>query len=90
MPSPIANQEVNRKTARSGSPKVWGIRDSFSRSMSLERLFGLMSSPVVILFAVVTALMTRGITQGEFFYHVDEMSHAMNGLFFRDLIVDFP
>jgi hypothetical protein len=46
--------------------------------------------PLAILVVLVTILVSRGITQGEFFYYDDEMRHAMNGVFFRDFIVDLP
>ena len=35
-------------------------------------------------------VISRGITKGEFFFYYDEMSHAMNGAFFRDLMLDWP
>jgi len=40
---------------------------------------------------LVTALVaSQGISRGEFFFHTDEMYHAMNGLFVRDFLVDLP
>src|SRR5579864_5930902 len=88
MPSLTTNAEVNRITASSEPLRTWKIRASLLQWISLERLIQVITSPITVLFAVVTALLTRGITRGEFFYHIDEMSHAMNGVFFRDAFVD--
>ena len=46
--------------------------------------------PPVILLILVTVVLSRGITQGEFFYYHDEMRHVMNGVFFRDFMSDLP
>src|SRR5579864_4142832 len=90
MPSLTANAEANRITANSEPLRIWNIRSAFLRWISLERLIQVITSPITILFGVVIALLVPGMTHGEFFYHVDEQCHAMNGLFFRDLILDFP
>jgi hypothetical protein len=61
-----------------------------SRSVWLGRLVEFALQPPVILLALVTVVISRGITRGEFFYYEDEMRHAMNGVFFRDFISDLP
>src|SRR5579863_862373 len=88
MPSLTANAVVNPNPTVSESLRTSKIRGSLLRWISLDRLTQLITSPVTFLCAIVTVLLTRGITQGEFFYHIDEMSHAMNGVFFRDALVD--
>ena len=61
-----------------------------SRSPRFDRFFDFFLRPPVILLVLVTLVISRGISQGEFFFYYDEMSHAMNGIFFRDFLVDFP
>src|ERR1700687_4642018 len=70
---------------------VWGGSLHLpSRLVPLESALELLFRPIVVLFALVTALLLPGITKGEFFYMNDENSHAMNGVFFRDAFVDLP
>jgi hypothetical protein len=79
--------------ARGAPAKSVGLVEnpsSSQRSLRLERLIQFVLRPPFILFVVVTLLVSRGITQGEFFYYGDEMRHAMNGVFFRDFISDLP
>jgi hypothetical protein len=57
---------------------------------AFQRFLGIIFSVPFALLALVTLVISRGISQGEFFFYYDEMSHAMNGVFFRDLILDFP
>jgi 4-amino-4-deoxy-L-arabinose transferase-like glycosyltransferase len=47
-------------------------------------------SPEVILLLLVALVISRGITRSELFFMSDETRHAMNGVFFRDLLVDHP
>jgi 4-amino-4-deoxy-L-arabinose transferase-like glycosyltransferase len=48
-------------------------------------------SPQVILLLLVALVISRGIAAGELtFYGGDESRHAMDGVFFRDLLVDHP
>jgi 4-amino-4-deoxy-L-arabinose transferase-like glycosyltransferase len=47
-------------------------------------------SPQVILLLVIGLLISRGITRSELFFFGDETRHAMNGVFFRDFMVDRP
>ncbi len=58
--------------------------------MPLESVLRQALHPIVTVFVVTTVLLTRGITISEFFYMNDEMRHAMNGAFFRDVFVDLP
>ena len=60
------------------------------KSSGLNHVLRSIFSPPFALLALVALVISRGITQGEFFFYYDEMSHAMNGAFFRDLILDFP
>ena len=46
-------------------------------------------STAIYSFVTNGAVISRGISQGEFFFYYDEMFHAMNGVFFRDLLVGF-
>ena len=68
-------------------------RPDFTRgteTSTLRRsLRAILSLPFALL-VLVGLVISRGISQGEFFFYYDEMSHAMNGAFFRDLILDFP
>ncbi len=59
-------------------------------SSSMKQVMGLLRRPLFILLALTTLVVTRGIGKGEFFYHTDEMSHAMNGVFVRDFLADLP
>jgi Dolichyl-phosphate-mannose-protein mannosyltransferase len=61
-----------------------------SWSSRFNRLFPVAIRQPVILLSLIAAVISRGISQGEFFFYYDEMFHAMNGVFFRDLISDFP
>ena len=63
-----------------------GSSSRFERPWEFRRLLG----PAVILLVLVGLLVSRGITRGEFFFYGDEMSHAMNGVLFRDFLVDLP
>jgi Dolichyl-phosphate-mannose-protein mannosyltransferase len=60
-----------------------------ARSM-VEYLIELLCRPSVLLVVVTALVASQGISRGEFFFHTDEMYHAMNGLFVRDFLVDFP
>jgi predicted membrane-bound mannosyltransferase len=60
------------------------------KSSRLNHLVHLIFSPPFALLALVALVISRGITQGEFCFYYDEMTHAMNGAFFRDLILDSP
>jgi Dolichyl-phosphate-mannose-protein mannosyltransferase len=61
-----------------------------SWSLRIHRFFDFFRRPPVILLLLVALVISRGISQGEFFFYYDEMTHAMNGVFFRDSILDFP
>jgi Dolichyl-phosphate-mannose-protein mannosyltransferase len=60
-----------------------------ARSM-LEHVIELLCRPSILLMAVTALVASQGISQGELFFHTDEMYHAMNGIFVRDFLVDFP
>jgi len=60
-----------------------------ARSM-VEYIIELLCRPSVLLIVLTAVVASQGITRGEFFFHTDEMYHAMNGLFVRDFLVDFP
>src|SRR6202040_1536313 len=60
------------------------------RSKGLKQLLELLFYPPVILLVIVTLVAGRGISRGEFFFYGDEMRHAMNGVFFRDFLMDLP
>ena len=55
---------------------------------------GLLSTRYVLLLALtlllVSLLVLRGVRRGEFDYNVDESQHAATGLYFADLVKDFP
>jgi len=61
-----------------------------SSSSPFVRFFDFVLRPPAILLLLAGLVISRGISQGEFFFYSDEMSHAMNGVFFRDFILDFP
>jgi len=61
-----------------------------TRSRGISRVTDLLLQPAVLLLILVGFVVSRGITRGEFFFYGDEMSHAMNGVFFRDFLVDLP
>jgi Dolichyl-phosphate-mannose-protein mannosyltransferase len=46
--------------------------------------------PVNALMALIGVVLLKGIGRGEFYYWRDEMHHAMDGVFFRDFLVDLP
>jgi hypothetical protein len=56
----------------------------------VEHLIEVLCRPTVLLIVLTAAVASQGISRGEFFFHTDEMYHAMNGLFVRDFVVDFP
>lgn len=60
------------------------------RTRGVRRAIDLLLRPEVLLLILVGLLASRGITRGEFFFYGDEMSHAMNGVLFRDFLVDHP
>src|ERR1700680_4849873 len=62
----------------------------FERPWEIRRVIELLLRPAVILLVLIGLVVSRGITRGEFFFYGDEMSHAMNGVLFRDLLVDLP
>jgi hypothetical protein len=59
-------------------------------SLRFNRFFAFFVRPPFILLFLIAVVISRGISRGEFFFYYDEMSHAMNGVFFRDFIADFP
>jgi Dolichyl-phosphate-mannose-protein mannosyltransferase len=79
---PAAPAPSSNERARFSAPS--------QKSFRLNQLAHLIFSPPFALLALVTLVISRGITQGEFFFYYDEMTHAMNGAFFRDLILDSP
>ncbi len=54
------------------------------------RLGAWLLSPQFLLLLVVGLVIARGIASSELFFFGDETRHAMNGVFFRDFIVDHP
>lgn len=60
------------------------------RSKGLKQLLAFLLYPPVMLLVIVTLVAGRGIARGEFFFYGDEMRHAMNGVFFRDFLMDLP
>ena len=56
----------------------------------VEYLIETLCRPSILLMALTALVASKGITQGELFFHTDEMYHAMNGTFVRDFLVDFP
>ncbi len=73
-------------TSRPGLPHP----ESAPRSSMLARAARLLLAPRVILLLGVALVVSRGITTGELHFYIDETRHAMNGVFFRDLLVDLP
>ena len=71
-------------------PSVAEFSGSLSRPSRLRRLIGLLLQPTVMLVVLSALVISRDINKGEFFYHTDEMSHAMNGVFLRDFLADRP
>lgn len=63
---------------------------SSSSPRRFNRFIDFLLRPPVLLLSLIAVVISRGISRGEFFFKYDEMSHAMNGVFFRDFIVDFP
>ena len=45
---------------------------------------------LLLTLALVIAIVTHGISKGEFDYNVDESQHAASGIFFASLMRDFP
>jgi hypothetical protein len=68
----------------------WESRALPARASLGTRLASLLLRPHVILLLMLGLFLSRGITQGEPFYLNDETRHMMNGVFFRDLLVDRP
>jgi hypothetical protein len=81
---------VNATESSSQSLPFTGAPLVSRRSIALAQVIDFALKPPVILLVLVTFVVSHGITQGEFFYHGDEMSHAMNGVFFRDSLTDLP
>ncbi len=61
-----------------------------ARISMLEYLIELLCRPSIFLIVVTALVASQGINRGEFFFHTDEMYHAMNGVFVRDFVVDLP
>lgn len=55
-----------------------------------HRFMASLFQPVTLLLFLTILVVTRGMSQGEFFFYNDEMRHAMTGAFFRDFLVDLP
>ncbi len=87
----ISREKVLSKTQeiRSESARHW-TTSRFERPWEIRRVTELLLRPAVMLLVLVGILASRGITRGEFFFYGDEMSHAMNGVLFRDFLVDLP
>lgn len=74
-------------------PDSMGTRPPFANLSGIARLNRFFPAGIrqpLILLSLIAAVISRGISQGEFFFYYDEVFHAMNGAFFRDLIADFP
>jgi hypothetical protein len=71
-------------------PPIAEFSSRVSKPSWFERLIWFLLRPTVMLMVLSTLVISRGINKGEFFYHTDEMSHAMNGVFVRDLLADRP
>ncbi len=54
------------------------------------RTTALLLRPPVVLLLLATLIISRGITEGEFHFYVDETRHGFNGVFFRDFLADLP
>jgi Dolichyl-phosphate-mannose-protein mannosyltransferase len=80
-------QPVTFTPSATGPSQVSTPPGKSSRLNSLLR--SIFSLPFALL-AIAALVISRGISRGEFFFYYDEMSHAMNGAFFRDLLLDFP
>jgi membrane protein implicated in regulation of membrane protease activity len=83
MTPPVANSSAECLSVVE-APKTSRI------SSSMKQVIGLLKRPLFILLALTALVVPRGISKGEFFYHTDEMSHAMNGVFVRDFLADLP
>lgn len=84
---PLAENDRGRSVSSMGSMPSSAKPASSSR---FNQLFGFFLRPRFILLFLIAVVISRGISRGEFFFYYDEMSHAMNGVFFRDFLVDFP
>ena len=74
-----------------GLPQPVGVQFPTVPARSIvEYLIEVLCRPSVLLIVLTAAVASQGISQGEFFFHTDEMYHAMNGLFVRDFLVDHP
>src|SRR4029077_2924398 len=82
--------QVLTKGRESLSELVGNWSGGITRSGGISRVIDLLLQPAVLLLILVGFVVSRGITRGEFFFYGDEMSHAMNGVFFRDFLVDLP
>ena len=82
-PQPLLNNASESARLVQNPSSLW-------RSLRLDRLIEFALRPPIILLTLVTVMLSRGITQGEFFFYGDETRHAMNGVFFRDFISDLP
>jgi len=45
---------------------------------------------LLLVLVLVIAIVTRGLSKGEFDYNVDESQHAASGIFFASLVKDLP
>jgi hypothetical protein len=83
MTPPVANSSAECLS-------VVDARRTLRTSSSIKQVIELLRRPLFILLALTVLVVPRGISKGEFFYHTDEMSHAMNGVFVRDFLADLP
>lgn len=87
MTQPTASPEEGLDLLETSITELSG---RLSKPSRFERLMWWFLRPTVVLLLLSAFVISLGITKGEFFYHTDEMSHAMNGVFVRDFLVDLP
>jgi hypothetical protein len=87
-----SQQPTLNKASRVPSESLAHLHDSttFWRTRNFPAVLQVLLRPPIVLLAFVTLVISRDIVRGEFFFYTDEMRHAMNGVFFRDFLVDFP
>jgi hypothetical protein len=80
------------ETATSSAERLSVVepQESLRTFSGLRQVLSMLRRPAFILIALTALVLSRGISKGEFFFYADETRHAMNGVFFRDVLATMP
>ncbi len=87
---PKITADPTQSTTSLGQSEELVLDAAVSQLSFLTRVRGRLLHPLFWLLLVPGLIIIRGIADSELYFYGDEMRHAMNGVFFRDVLVDFP